>query len=410
MKVSVIICAAGKGERAGFNKNKLLAPLFGAPALYHTVYAASKLSPLLKERGDGLSQLIITASPRDMLEITAICAPFGGIVVEGGATRTDSVYNALKHVTGDIVLIQDGARPFTAPEQYLECLECVKEHKSAVVAMPATDTVYVAKDGWAAHIPQRSDVFAVQTPQGFYTDDIKAAYEKAVKSGESFTDDGSVYSRYIMPAHICPAGSAANRKLTYKEDFDKLNPFCSDLLGQAQKQLKDLGAATRCGFGVDVHAFGKEQDFVMLCGVKVPCDVGLVAHSDGDVALHAVMDAILSAAGLKDIGHYFPDSDPAYGGADSAELLKRVIKLIAENGYAVDGLSVAVQAEKPRLAKHIDEMVERLSLLTGAEKSAISITAGTCEGLGFVGEKRGICVYCTAVLNKIRNAQCAISN
>lgn len=379
MRVSVIILAAGKGERARFNKNKLLMPLYGAPVLWHTLKGISAI--------DGLSELIITSSPRDMAQISAICAPFGGKVVEGGATRTESVYKALKEVTGDIVLIQDGARPFTSKKQYSDCIACVKEYKSAVVAMPATDTIYVANDNWAAHIPERNTVFNVQTPQGFFTNEIKAAYDKAMKSGEVFTDDGSVYSRFIGPARICPCGSATNRKLTYKEDFPTVSEINTD-------------GSFKAGIGIDVHAFGKAQNFVMLCGVKVPCDEGLVAHSDGDVALHAVTDAILSAAGLQDIGHYFPDSDPAYKGADSAELLKSVIKLISERGFKVGGLSVAIQAEKPKLAPYIEEMRERLSEITGADKENIGISAGTCEGLGFVGEKRGICVTCAAVLKR----------
>lgn len=386
MKISVIVCAAGKGERAGFDKNKLLVPLYGAPALYHTLCAVSKIAP---------SELIITSSPQDMAEITAICAPFGGKTTEGGTTRTESVYKALKEVTGDIVLIHDGARPFTLPEQFSACIECVKEYGSAVVAMPATDTVYIEKDGWTAYIPQRSEVFAVQTPQGFFTKDIKEAYEKAMKSGETFTDDGSVYSRYIKPARICPVGSAANRKLTFKEDFDN---NCSAIPATVGGNVEKTGVSY--GFGVDVHSFGKQQDFVMLCGVKVPCDEGLIAHSDGDVALHAVADAILSAAGLRDIGHYFPDSDQRYKGADSGKLLEEVIEIIGGKGLKVNGLSVAIQAEKPKLAPFIDQMKRRLSAITGADESNIGISAGTCEGLGFVGEKRGICVYCTALLKR----------
>lgn len=408
MKVSVIICAAGKGERAGFDKNKLLAPVYGAPALYHSVCTADSFLASLGRNysmdadgeyvpdeysGDERAELIITSSPRDMAEITAICAPLGGLVVEGGETRTESVYNALKHVTGDIVLIHDGARPFTADGCYRVCLDCVKKYRSCIIAAPATDTVYIAEDGWAAHIPQRSTVFNVQTPQGFFTEDIKAAYEKAMRSGETFTDDGSVYSRYISPARICPYGTAANGKLTYRQDFDRLNdlsfsPVCKD--------------GCKVGIGVDVHAFGKKQDFIMLCGVKVPCDEGLVAHSDGDVALHAVCDAILSAAGMRDIGYYFPDSDPALKEADSAEFLKTVVNMVyeKERGYKVGGLSVAIQAEKPRLAPYIEKMKERLSALTGADKENIGISAGTCEGLGFVGEKRGICVTCAALLER----------
>ena len=391
MKISVIICAAGRGERAGFDKNKLLVPAGGAPALYYAVYFANNFLSGVDDDGDERAELIITSSPRDMAEITAICAPFGGKVVEGGATRTESVYKALKEVTGDIVLIHDGARPFVNVGRYATCLDCVKRYGSAITAMRSTDTVYVADDGWAAHIPDRSTVFAVQTPQGFFTKDIKAAYEKAMQSGETFTDDGSVYSRFCKPARLSLTGGTICNKLTYHEDFDILNgrncyPVCGD--------------DCKVGFGVDVHAFGKPQDFIVLCGVKIPCDTGLVAHSDGDVALHAVTDAILSAAGMKDIGHYFPDSDPALKNADSAVLLKSILKLIDERGYKVDSLSVAIQAEKPRLAQHIDRMIKSLSSITGADEKNIGISAGTCEGLGFVGEKLGICVYCTAIIKK----------
>ncbi|MGN1104381.1 MAG: 2-C-methyl-D-erythritol 2,4-cyclodiphosphate synthase, partial [Candidatus Coproplasma sp.] len=215
----------------------------------------------------------------------------------------------------------------------------------------------------------------------------------AIASGERFTDDGSVYSRYIKPAKICPCGTPQNKKLTFKEDFENFSKYPTALFFDEEQP--------RVGFGVDVHAFGKEQDFVTLCGVKIPCDTGLIAHSDGDVAIHAVMDALLSAAGLRDIGHYFPDSDEKYRGADSVKLLERVVELIGEKGFIPLGISVAVQAEKPRLARYIDEMVSTLAKATGVDEEDVSITAGTCEGLGFVGQKKGICVYCTAVVKEV---------
>lgn len=387
MKISVIVCAAGSGTRAGFNKNKLLAPLYGAPVLFHTLSAVKAAEPLFNESGDLLWELIVTASPRDMAEITAICQPFGAKITEGGNTRTQSVYNALQLVTGDMVLIHDGARPFASAKQFSGCSECVKKYGSAVTAMPSTDTVAIEKDGWVAHIPARNTVFSIQTPQGFMTKDIKEAYEKAVCDGNAYTDDGSVYSRYLSPARVCPCGTAANAKLTFKEDFERLNAF-----------PPPAASGERVGFGVDVHAFGKEQNFIKLCGVEIPCDTGLVAHSDGDVALHAVCDSVLSAAGLNDIGHYFPDTDQTYLGADSAKLFERVIEIIAERGLKVSGLSVSVQAEKPRLSPHIEKMKERIAQIAGIDCQSVAIAAGTCEGLGFVGEGRGICAYCTATL------------
>ena len=395
MKISAIICAAGKGERTGFNKNKLLYPFHGANALCYTVDRVKAFSFYLKNHGvDELTEIIVTSSHADFDEICALCAPMGCKVVLGGERRTNSVYNALKEVSGDFVIIHDGARPYTAIEQFAECLQCAKEYQSAICAMPVTDTIAAVKDGWIGNIPRRNELYAVQTPQIFATKSIKCAYEKAMQSGESFTDDGSVYSRYISPARICGCGSADNKKLTFKSDFVNAQI-------EAQLTQKLNSERGRAGFGVDVHAFGKPADFVTLCGVKIPCDCALVAHSDGDVVLHAVMDALLSAAGLKDIGHYFPDSDPAYKDADSALLLKRVVELIAQKGLKTYSLAIAIQAEKPRLARYIDDMGVNLAYLTGADKDKISITAGTCEGLGFVGEGRGICAYCAAIVQNI---------
>ena len=375
-KVSVIICAAGKGERAGFDKNKLLAPLYGAPALWHT---------LKKFDIPEIDEVIVAASAVDFEEISALCKPLNYKVVTGGATRTESVKRALAEVTGEIVLIHDGARPFVSKELILSCIDGVKKFSSAVPAIRLTDTAVCGQLGYITDRLDRDATFRVQTPQGFLTEDIQRAHELA--ENKVYTDDSAVYSDFIAPARLID-GEESNIKLTFKSDFNRELPFTAAACGLT-------------GFGVDVHTFGKKQNFVKLCGVEVPCDTGLIAHSDGDVALHAVMDALLSAAGLKDIGHYFPDNDAAFKNADSAKLLKKVIGLIGEKGLKVNNLAVAVQAEKPRLSPYIDNMVARLASLTGADAEKISITAGTCEGLGFVGEGLGIGVYAVATLKEI---------
>lgn len=372
-KVSAIICAAGKGERAGFEKNKLLAPLYGAPAIWHT---------LKKFNIPEVDEVIVAASENDFKEISALCKPFDYKVVRGGATRTESVKRALKEVTGEIVLIHDGARPFVSNELILNCIDGVKKFGSAVAAVKLTDTAVCGQLGYITDRLDRDTTFRVQTPQGFLTEDVRRAY--ALAGDKVYTDDSAVYGEFIAPARLI-GGEESNIKLTFKSDFMREVP---------------TAACGLTGFGVDVHAFGKKQNFIKLCGVEIPCDTGLIAHSDGDVALHAVMDAILSAAGLKDIGHYFPDKDPALKGADSAKLLEKVIGLISEKGLKVNNLSVAVQAEKPRLFPYIDKTVARLAELTGADEKSIAITAGTCEGLGFVGEGLGICTYATATLKE----------
>lgn len=375
MKISVIICAAGKGERAGFGKNKLLVPLLGEPALFHT---------LKKFDIPEIDEVIVTSSEYDYKEICALASPFGFKVVKGGTTRTDSVKNALEKVSGEIVLIHDGARPFVSRELILSCIQSVKTCGSGICALPATDTAVYASAKVIRERLDRSSLYLLQTPQGFLTADIKRAY--ALAGDKVYTDDSSVYGEYIGAPKIVD-GEKTNIKLTYKEDF--LRGYPSVIAGHGN----------RVGFGVDTHCFG-EGNSVTLAGVKIACDKGLIAHSDGDVIIHAVMDALLSAAGLKDIGHYFPDTDGRFKGADSGRLLKETVKLVNGAGYTPVNLSISVQAEKPKLAPHINKMKENLSALTGVPAENIAVAAGTNEGLGFVGEGLGITAYCTVMLSK----------
>ena len=370
--VSVVICAAGKGERAGFEKNKLLAPLQGEPALWHTLKKFN-----MKE----IDEVIITSSKCDFEEISALAALFDFKVVIGGDTRTESVKRALDEVSGDIVLIHDGARPYVSQNLIKRCIDCVKKNRSAVCAVKATDTV-IYLNGKNQERLDRDSLFLVQTPQGFYTEDIKRAYKQA---GEKvYTDDSAVYAEFIAPPCILE-GEAENKKLTFKKDFE--TPPIPDY------------KSGRVGFGVDTHAFG-EGSFVTLGGVKIECDRSLVAHSDGDVLVHAIMDALLSAAGLRDIGYYFPDTDEKFKGADSFEMLKEVVTVLKNAGYVPFNISASIQAEKPRLKNHIDKIRENLASVLGISVSDIAVAAGTCEGLGFVGEGLGITAYCTATVRK----------
>lgn len=363
MSVSVIICAAGKGTRAGFEKNKVLMPYQGIPVIERTVAAF-----LLPE----ITQILLAYSPCDQAEMTALVKKYPIELVEGGETRTQTVYNALQAATGEIVLIHDGARPFVSKAEILECIECVRAHDSAICAVPVINTQARIVDGKIIRIPARDECFDILTPQGFFTKELKVCYEKALASGKTYTDDSSVYAEFSGEPHIFK-GQRKNRKLTYAEDF--------------------APQPDRVGFGVDTHAFGKEQNYVTLCGVNVPSESGLIAHSDGDVALHALMDALLSAAGKKDIGHYFPDTDEKWRGANSMEMLKEVLSLLSADGLAPASVSVAIQAEKPRLANYIGEMQARLCEILELPADRVGISAGTNEKLGYVGEGKGITVY-----------------
>ena len=368
MNVSVIICAAGKGSRAGFQNNKVLVPYHGIPVLERTITAF-----LLPE----ITQILVAYSPCDRAEMLSLQKKYPIELIEGGETRTQTVYNALQAATGDVTLIHDGARPFVSKEEILECIGCVRAHGSAICAVPVINTQARVVDGEIVSVPNREECYDVLTPQGFFTSEIKKCYEQALAGGNSYTDDGSVYAEFAGKPHIF-VGNRENRKLTYAEDFTPLP--CA------------------VGFGVDTHAFGKPQDYILLCGVSVPSDSGLIAHSDGDVAVHALMDALLSAAGKKDIGHYFPDTDELWRNADSMKMLDQVLLLLRKDGLIPHSVSIAIQAEKPRLAKYIESMQNRLCEALALPHHRVGISAGTNEKLGYVGEGKGITVYAYVLL------------
>ena len=365
--VTAILCAAGKGERAGFDENKVLRELNGLSVL---CYSLSAFCP----RAD---EVLVACREEDEARIRALLSPYPNArTVIGGALRTQSVYFALNEAKGDIVLVHDAARPFVTQKIIRDCIESVQTYGSGVCALPATDTTVLVKDGCIASVPARSGVFTVQTPQGFLRDDLERAYERAFEEEreEEFTDDGGVYAAYIAPPHIF-LGERANKKLTYPEDFSP---------------------AARVGFGVDTHAF-TEGDHIVLGGVSIPHTHALAAHSDGDVLVHALMDALLGAAGLRDIGYYFPDTDARYAGADSMKLLAEVLRLVRERGFAPVNVSISVLAERPRLSGYIGKMQQNLADVLKIPVHAVGIAAGTNEHLGYVGEGKGITCFATVL-------------
>ena len=374
--VCALICAGGKGTRAGFNKNKLLKDVLGIPVLERTIAAFAAA---------GISEIVVAAAREDFPEIAPLCRKYGATLCEGGATRFLSVYSGLqqaKKAKSEIVLIHDGARPFVSAETVAACIQSVKTYKSGVCAVPATDTLAAANEnGEIESYPVRAKTYRIQTPQGFYLAEIRAAYEQAIQNGETdFTDDSSVYAKYIRAPKLC-AGEEKNIKLTYAEDFRK--------------------AFARVGIGVDTHAFGRAQNYIVLGGVQVPSESGLIAHSDGDVLCHAVMDALLSAAGLKDIGHYFPDTSAEWENADSMKMLAKVLSLVRGQGFRPVNLSAAIQAEKPRLAKYIGEIKKSLASALNLPETAVGISAGTNEKLGYIGEGKGITANAAVLLEQI---------
>lgn len=400
--VSLIIAAAGKGERAGFEKNKLLFKgADGKTVLERTLFAFVK-SGIIDE-------YVVAVSEKDETEISAIL-PREVKIVLGGKTRSASVKNALAAVTGDIVLIHDGARPFVSAEIIENCAKSADKFGSGIVAEESRNTVCRAENGEIAEYLGKSGLYSVQTPQGFKTELIKKAY--AAAGEENFNDDGEVYAKFIAPPRIVK-GSTENVKLTFKEDFknatggskacgaDCRGGVFGDATGSDTHTAASASAGEyRFGTGFDCHKLVTGRKLV-LGGIEIPHDKGLLGHSDADVLSHAITDAIFSAAAMRDIGYHFPDTDPAYEGADSIELLKTALKIVGEKGFSVTSVSATIMAEKPKLLKFIPEITENLAAALGIPAEKVGIAATTLEGLGFVGREEGICVSATATLIKL---------
>jgi 2-C-methyl-D-erythritol 2,4-cyclodiphosphate synthase len=247
--------------------------------------------------------------------------------------------------------------------------------------MPSRNTVVKVENGKVLEYLGKDEINSVQTPQAFKTESIKLAYSKI--NGKTFNDDGEIYKNFIGDLYAIP-GQADNVKLTYPQDFK----FSYDK------------PKYRFGVGFDCHKL-VEGRALILGGVTIPHDKGLLGHSDADVLTHAIMDAMLSAVALRDIGYHFPDNDPTYKGANSMKLLDKVVDLIKEQGYLVESLSASIMAEKPKLLKIIPTITESLSKALSVSADKIGLTATTLEGLGFVGREEGICVHANVTLKRI---------
>ena len=357
MNIYAVIPAAGAGSRAGFEKNKILQKVGGASVLWRTVSAFA--------RNENIAGVAVCANKNERAEIERELRGFAKVLyADGGSTRTESVKNALEVLAA-----------LPCPPDYV----LVHEHGSAVCALPCTDTLVHAQNGIITGSYDRETAFTLQTPQGFGFAELLAAYRK-ITPADSFTDDSGVYAKYVAPPFLF-SGEKRNIKLTFREDF-------------AMNE-------TRTGIGVDTHAFGGDKNYIVLGGVKIPAARGLLAHSDGDVLCHAVMDALLSAAGLADIGHYFPDTDSQYKGADSLALLGKVRALVESVGFTVGNISAAIVAEAPKLAPHIQKMKQNIADVLQISERAVGISAGTNEGLGYLGRGEGITVIANALLRSV---------
>ncbi len=343
MRTSAILLAAGKGSR--FGKPKQFVRVHGKP-IY--AYSLERFLPLVDE-------VILVIPPGfDMREIPDIERYSGVKVVEGGNERYHSSYSGLRSASGEIVLIHDTARALISRELIERVLDGVVEKGNAVPVVPVRDTIR-RRDGVEV---DRSNLFAVQTPQGFRRKDILRAYERAFEEGDKGTDDAYFYRKYVNSKINFVPGDSLNFKITYPEDlimFERL-------------VLVD----SRVGFGWDVHPVEQGREF-FIAGVKVAEDFGPVGHSDGDSLTHAIIDALLGAAGRGNIGQIFPDTEQEFSGINSLELLKKTMEIVSSGGWRVLNVDAVAILEKPRIGGFLDEIVSNLSSAMDVLPDRISI-------------------------------------
>jgi 2-C-methyl-D-erythritol 4-phosphate cytidylyltransferase/2-C-methyl-D-erythritol 2,4-cyclodiphosphate synthase len=302
-----------------------------------------------------------------------------GARIEGGATRADSVRAGLAAVEGDAVLVHDAARPFCPSAVVDRLLASLEFYEGAAPVLPVGDTLARIGEG-LDELVDRNRMVRVQTPQAFRLDQLRAAYERW--AGPSPTDETTVLRASGMKV-AAVAGDPALEKLTAPADFVRAEQWLAGRL------------SPRTGMGFDVHAFAGEGP-IMLGGIEVPHSRGLAGHSDSDVVLHAITDALLGAAGFGDIGEHFPPSDPRWKGADSSLFLEHAVELLRARGAIIDHVDCTIVAEAPKVGPHRSAMRSRIAEIAGLNIDQVSIKATTTEGLGFTGRREGIAAQAVA--------------
>ena len=373
--VTAIVVAAGASRRMGFDKLSYRLP--DGRTVLETSCAALAAHPAITQL------VLVCGGNRAACEAIAAACPKPCAVVQGGATRADSVRNGLAAATGELVAIHDAARPFVSESVITAALTAAAETGAAAPAVPVKDTVKVADpSGRVLDTPDRATLYAVQTPQCFR----RALYTQALAAvtGEKarlVTDDCSLFELAGLPVRLTE-GDYANYKITTKEDLQK------------EKTM-------RIGHGYDVHRLVEDRKLIMG-GVEIPYEKGLLGHSDADVLLHAVMDAVLGAAALGDIGKLFPDTDPAFKGADSRALLREAWKRVQAKGYTLGNVDVTIIAQAPKMLPHIPQMRVFIAEDLGCHMDDVNVKATTTEKLGFTGRGEGIACEAVALLHKAK--------
>lgn len=367
-RVGAIIVCAGKGERTGLEYNKVL-HYIGQKTVIEQVLDAFSASDV--------SRTVVVCAPADETRIKELIAPYANVAIcTGGDTRAQSVLNGLKALPCDIAVIHDGARPFVSPALINACIRSAISHGSGIAAVKAVDTVKRVIDGKVTSLP-RSELYNAQTPQAFVYKDILHAYNTA---RGTFTDDAEVYERAGF-SPVLVDGEYANTKITTVGDLMLTTP---------------VGA--KIGVGFDVHRLVEGRPLI-LGGVTIPYNKGLQGHSDADVLVHAVMDALLSAAGLPDIGVLFPDTDGKYLGISSMLLLDEVSARISEK-HSILSVSAVIMAQAPKLAGFISDIRKSLCKRLKIDEARLNVSATTTEHMGIIGSSDAIAASASCLLTE----------
>lgn len=375
MSTAALIVAAGRGTRAGGGLPKQWRALAGQRMIDHTL-ARFETHPRV-------DHVVVVLHPDDMHHAAGFRAN-GHLIVSGGADRAGSVRNGLETLTQlapERVLIHDAARPCVSAELIDRVIDALDHADGAAPALMVTDALWTGADDQVTGTQDRSGLYRAQTPQGFHFDTIRAAH--AAHNTEA-ADDVEVARAAGIPVAIVP-GEADNLKVTQAADFDR----AARILGEQM----DI----RLGNGFDVHKF-TAGDAVILCGVSIPFDRALLGHSDADVGMHAVTDAIYGALAEGDIGQHFPPSDPQWKGAASDIFLRHAVALAAEKGFRINNIDCTLICEAPKIGPHSAAMRARMGEIMGLRADQVSIKATTSEQLGFTGRGEGIAALASATL------------
>jgi 2-C-methyl-D-erythritol 4-phosphate cytidylyltransferase/2-C-methyl-D-erythritol 2,4-cyclodiphosphate synthase len=372
MTTTALIVAAGKGERLGGGLPKQYRHLQGKPMLRRAVEALIGHPAIARVR-------VVIGKGQDKVARAALSGLDVGDFIEGGAERADSVRAGLSQVECEAVLVHDAARPFCPPEVVDRLLAPLEFFDGAAPVLPVGDTLAKASDTLGETV-DRNGMVRVQTPQAFRLGALRSAYNDW--SGDTPTDETTV-ARAAGLSVAAVQGDPALEKVTTEADFARAEEWLASRM------------TPRTGMGFDVHAFSGEGP-IMMGGIAIPHPRGLAGHSDADVVLHAITDALLGAAGLGDIGEHFPPSDPQWKGASSDLFLAHAAGLISDRGGIIDHVDCTVICEEPKVGPHRLEMRRKVAAILKVRDEQVSIKATTTEGLGFTGRREGIAAQAVA--------------